>query len=704
MSKLFRRPQFVLWLSLLLGLIFSGCGGTGGLVTTSPSSPGPTTGALEVRQVLQRSLPAGITHQRFRGTNDADLLLYGPETREKAPTILLQGVSPQVTRLLIEYFEEDTLVGFGSVAVVVRAGETTVVDNPPFDDVGSVIQSLSLQPAETTIAKGTAQRFQAVARNAAGSTFDVSSTVQWSSSNLEVAAVDLQGLASGLGVGQTIITARLNHHSADARLTVSDAVPVALSVSPSEIEFPLGLSGSLQAELELSDGSTQDVTNTAQWSSADPAVATVASGIVQGVAPGSSQVSVEAFGFQRSALVTVADPALTQLSIHPQEAMSAPGSSRQYRVEGRYTDGSVADLTAQATWTSTLDEVTFVTSPSGRAQLSTDAVTGSSATINATFEGLSGQATLHVQRFAFAGPYGFPAELAQYTTSATGELTFVRAIPLTDRAGPLVMHPNGMFLYSVSLLGTSRLTSIALAGDGTPTQLGAIDAGSLCENLVITPDGRFLFVSTNGEGLKRFRVEADGSVVDEGVAASGVDNNVWIHPSGRFLFVPAGLDLVTLAIDEQGGLTETSRRQLQNPLLTLVVHPSGSPLYASSFNNGIDRYSVGSEGELTWVGFDAAEYAQFLAVDPLGRFVYNAQFVQNVVQCFAIGVDGSLSETDTFLNIEGPRPMAPDPTGQFFLIGGVTNLGSAQASAFGLLSLNAPAPLQTRASGVALTP
>lgn len=151
-----REPRisgYRLWgFLLLLALLIVGCGSSqdGFLAGQSPS-PAASTGTIRLQQVL---VPDSVTTQRFTGFDDSGAVRFGPFTTDKAAVIELSGVSTAVTRLQIEYLEGQTVVGLGSVVVSVRAGETTVVDNPPFDDVTAALLSLQITPRAVTVASG----------------------------------------------------------------------------------------------------------------------------------------------------------------------------------------------------------------------------------------------------------------------------------------------------------------------------------------------------------------------------------------------------------------------------------------------------------------------------------------------------------------------------------------------------------------------
>ena len=114
----------------------------------------------------------------------------------------------------------------------------------------------------------------------------------------------------------------------------------------------------MDAVATLADGSTQDVTSSVTWVSANPATATISdavgtSGWATGIAPGNA--AIEAVFNGQSALVqlTVTNATLSTIAITPATAQSiALGHAQQYSVQATFSDSTTQDLTNQVTWTS----------------------------------------------------------------------------------------------------------------------------------------------------------------------------------------------------------------------------------------------------------------------------------------------------------------------------------------------------------------
>jgi hypothetical protein len=199
---------------------------------------------------------------------------------------LVVGVSPGSTPVVARYQGLSTSTG-----VTVTAAALT---------------ALSLSPGGPTIAPMTALQFSATGTFSDGTTQDLGASVGWSSSNLQVATVSSTGLARATGSGTTAIGATLMGMSASTSLTVSTATVASLPVSPPSTQVAAEGPTPLTAQATFSDGTAQDVTAAAVWSTSNPAVAVVSSdGVVTGVGSGTATISATVSGVASSAAVSV---------------------------------------------------------------------------------------------------------------------------------------------------------------------------------------------------------------------------------------------------------------------------------------------------------------------------------------------------------------------------------------------------------------
>jgi hypothetical protein len=261
----------------------------------------------------------------------------------------------------------------------------------------SVLNSVVVSPPTASAAPGTTRQFSAVGSFSDGTTQDLTGQAAWTSSDTIVATITTAGasgspgLALALTTGTSTITATVNDLAGTAALTVSAATVTSLAVAPASSMLPQGASQQLTAIATFSDGSSQNVTDRATWTSASPATATVSSGgLAQGVKPGKTTITAKFASKSAKSAVTVTAPIATELRIAPLDAHIAKGLSVPYLATAVMSNGSVRQVTRQTVWsTGSITVATFA----GKAATG---VGVGQTTVTATFQGLTASAPLTV--------------------------------------------------------------------------------------------------------------------------------------------------------------------------------------------------------------------------------------------------------------------------------------------------------------------
>ena len=265
-----------------------------------------------------------------------------------------------------------------------------------------------MSPNQVSLPIGETEQFTATGTFTDGSTQVLTQSVSWISSAPAIAPVNAGGAAVAKTIGTVTISAISGSLTGTANLLVTPAAVVALNIVPSSLSLPLGSSGQLQAMASMSDGTTQDMSATATWSSIQPAIATVnAQGTVTATGKGSTQLSATYQGVTGSASVTVVAPALTSVTVTPNQVSLPIGETEQLTATGTYTDGSTQNLTQTATWISSVPTTASV-SVTGSA---TAKVIGT-VTISATSGTVTGTASLTVTPAAPVAVNVVPATLS----------------------------------------------------------------------------------------------------------------------------------------------------------------------------------------------------------------------------------------------------------------------------------------------------
>lgn len=221
----------------------------------------------------------------------------------------------------------------------------------------AAVASLSLTPGSASIAKGTTQRFTAVASLTDATTQDVTAVAAWSAMDLDgigVASVDSSGTARGNNIGRSRIRVTYGGKSVESVLQVTPAVLTALAVEPASTSIALGLSKSLRAVGTYSDGSTLDLSASVLWSATDvtgtSVVSVTSTGLVIGLARGQARIDATFATRTASTLVEVTGAVVTSLAVTPASVTIAKGTTQQFTATASLSDGSKQDVSALATW------------------------------------------------------------------------------------------------------------------------------------------------------------------------------------------------------------------------------------------------------------------------------------------------------------------------------------------------------------------
>lgn len=273
--------------------------------------------------------------------------------------------------------------------------------------------SVEVTPSNQSIANGTTQQFKATGIYSDNTKTDLTSSVNWSSSNTAVATISNTAGSNGLATAKAasvpiMITATdpVSGKSGTATLTVTAATLVSIGVSPAKPSIAFGTTQRFVATGIYSDLTMQDLTSSVTWSSSNTAVATVSNtagfnGLVNGLAAGGPitiTATNAATGKAGTATLTVTSAVLSSIAVTPLNASIAPGVKQSLIATGTFSDLTKQDLTSSVTWSSSNIAVATVSNNAGSTGVVTALATGGPITITATASAtaISGTATLSV--------------------------------------------------------------------------------------------------------------------------------------------------------------------------------------------------------------------------------------------------------------------------------------------------------------------
>jgi hypothetical protein len=273
---------------------------------------------------------------------------------------------------------------------------------------GGNLTGITLSPVNPVLVNNTVVRMTATGTFSDGASRDITGVVAWSTANSNIATVTstpggnlafLNALAVTPAANPTTVTARSGTLTVTTNLTVKAPLLQSIAITPTSLNLTGGTSDRLTLTATFNDGTTQDVTTNATWTSSVVTIASVgntgiAKGRVRGVAAGPVTISAAFGNLTSSAPVTVTTRTLSSLTISSAPA-TVLGNQVKFTVTAGYSDGTSKDVTEDAAWTIDNPFVAILADNTNQpGQLM--AVDRGSATLTASFGGKSQTTTVTV--------------------------------------------------------------------------------------------------------------------------------------------------------------------------------------------------------------------------------------------------------------------------------------------------------------------
>ncbi|NHN32258.1 Ig-like domain-containing protein [Paenibacillus agricola] len=240
-------------------------------------------------------------------------------------------------------------------------------------DVDSTLK-LSLNKQELFLKKNITEQMTLTATYPTGSTEDVASRAEWTSSNESVVYV-YKGKLTANAVGEAVITAKYGEKQ--VTMTVDVEVPRLLKLNKNSVIMQTGMTEQLTLHATYADGTVEDVTSIAKWSGTDDSIVYTSQGKITSYTAGEANVTATYGGKSATAKVQVDIP--SYLKVSKKIVNLEAGGVETVVLMGTFVDGEDVDVTSSAVWT---------TSSSAIADVHNGTITGTStgsATITATY-------------------------------------------------------------------------------------------------------------------------------------------------------------------------------------------------------------------------------------------------------------------------------------------------------------------------------
>ncbi len=302
-------------------------------------------------------------------------------------------------------------------------GSATVHVSPP------TLVAITIDPVSQRLAPGMYNYVVATAVMSDGSTQDVSATGTWSSTDANVADVQLyQGyayvMAGNLPGTATIKVQIPSGESASATVEVISAQLNQILIDPAQPQLAVGGSVDLAATGLFSDLSTMTLKYVASWTSSDPTVATVSNdpysysrGFVQALKPGTATITANYNGVIGTTVVTVSSATLQTIQITPFSPHLPVGFTTYLQATGIFSDNTTQDLSYLVSWSSSDPSVASI-----GAYGSLQPNAAGNATVTAFYQGVTGTNAVTVTAATLSSISLTPAN-ANVAVQATKQLS-----------------------------------------------------------------------------------------------------------------------------------------------------------------------------------------------------------------------------------------------------------------------------------------
>lgn len=570
-----------------------------------------------------------ITRSTLPANNGLSILSFAPQrgTIGQAVTIQGQGFNPTASADAAQFngtAAAVTLATATTLAVTVPPGATTgpisvtvggvtVTSDTNFAVLPTALVSITVSPLSSVVSSGSTQQFTAVGTYRDGTTQDLTTSVSWSSSAINVATVSnsagSQGLVTGVSDGFAAIKATSGPISGFATLRVK--VLTNLGITPSN---PFVIKGSTQqfaATGVYSDGTILYETGVVTWGSSNPAVATISNapgsqGLAATVDIGTTTITAQLGSVAASAILSVDD--LISIAVTPGNDSIPKGAAQQFTATGTFSDGTTRDVTSIVTWSTSDTSIVLIGNVIGSRGLARAQGVGS-ATITATSGTISGSTPLTVTAAVptsiavtpatgFA-PVGGTQKFAATVTMGDGSTQDVTPLAIWTSSDPTIAtmgNPEDSEEFATGVaIGTATITATYTGSWGTLTGTAALTVANSVATGVVTfsdetpvpfPD---VFIS---------QTDSQGNVQTFFTSATDANGNYWVTNVGLGAFTVIAQDPTSgLNTSVNGTLvtaSETATVNVQLPpggtVSGTVVDATGTPVK----NGFVQLFSTGA--------------------------------------------------------------------------------------------------------------
>ncbi len=563
------------------------------------------------------SIPVGINYQ-FTAT----ATFFDKTTGDITSTATWTSSDPTVATVSSQTPTQGLATSIKAGTTTIQASSGGVNGSTTLTVNSATLSSIAVTPADDTLVLAYQQQYTATGTYSDSTTQNITDSVTWASSNASAATITTSGLATGVGVGSTTISAAKDGKTGSTNLTVSTPIPVSITITPNvsnALTLAPGTSQSLTATGTFSNGNTHNINSLVTWDSSNKIVATVSSsGLTKALTTGTSDVTATLNGVTGSLTLNVSSATLSTVTVTPLSPMIAPTTKLSFTATGAFSDMSSQTITNDCVWASGNIAVATMSGPTATG------VSPGTANITATFIFDStkfGSTALTVSNATLSSILVSPATalLAPSTTqgfSATGTFSDgskqnVNNLVTWSTSDPTVVTITQSGFATGQKAGSAVIT--ATHGSLTSTA-NVIVESSQVQSIVVTPPSATVpetistnFVATgtfgnNTQNLTSFVTWASTPATVATISSSGQATGLSSVGS------PAAITAVFGGVVGTASLTVTPAT-----LLSIAVTPSsatvtkGSTQQFTAMGTFSDSTTLNLTSQVTWSSADVTK-------------------------------------------------------------------------------------------------
>jgi 6-phosphogluconolactonase (cycloisomerase 2 family) len=271
-------------------------------------------------------------------------------------------------------------------------------------------------------------------------------------------------------------------------------------------------------------------------------------------------------------------------------------------------------------------------------------------------------------------------QLLTFGTTASGSLVSPPASLPSPNAEGVVVTPDGKYVY-VADSGSGGVRGYGVGAGGALTALPGfpVDAGSSAYGLTVTADGKYLYVADNGtDTVAGLAVGSDGSLTPlpgspYATAAGSSPFGVAASPDSKSLYVvdssASAVESFTIAADGSIAAKPGPPLATGSDSYYVVVTPDSKFVYIVNYNgDSISGYAAAGDGSLSplpgspFPGVEGGYAGMAVSADSTQLFV--TSYDGGTVDALAIGPDGTLTPIDSIAAGDQPNGLALAPDGK----------------------------------------